>query len=101
MYSGTLGFVNIATLLVLSSTLYLQTSPSPEQEIITDVLCWGLILVCGVVYFNLFSDVSQSSRPRSTNSTDLNTAALCAALLCLSSSVRVVNWSLVSNSFLP
>lgn len=90
-----LGHASIAALLVLASTLYLQIALPPEQEIISEIFCWALILVCGVVYFSLLSN-SIHPQAKSLSPSNLDVFALCAALLCLSKSLKVVNWSAVS-----
>ncbi|TVY73129.1 Beta-1,2-xylosyltransferase [Lachnellula suecica] len=87
-------YTTVAPFFILLSTLYLQTAPSPQEEIVTEVLSWALILICGVAYLHLSSNSDQSSRSTGLSSTNLNTVALWVALLCLSSSVREVNWSL-------
>ncbi|OBT81709.1 hypothetical protein VE02_10141 [Pseudogymnoascus sp. 03VT05] len=86
--------VLIATVVLLATTLYLVTTPH-RQEIFTEVLCWSLIYVSSRAYafFNRGAAGSPSSHT-STSATDGNAIALCVALLCLSSSVKVVNWSL-------
>ncbi|OBT92557.1 hypothetical protein VE01_09452 [Pseudogymnoascus verrucosus] len=88
--------VLVATVVLLASTLYLVTTPH-RQEIFAEVLCWSLIYVSSRAYalFNRGATRSPSS-PRSTSATNWNAIALCVALLCLSSSVKVVNWSVVS-----
>lgn len=81
-----------ATLLILSSNLYLYSAPNPQQEIISEVFCWTLILIIGIVYFH----VLPNTRPATTSFLGLNYFALCVALLCLSESFEIVNWFSVS-----
>lgn len=84
----------VATVLILAVTLCLNATPFPEQEIITEGFSWGVVYACAVVYLRFFPDVSQLSRPRISHS--VSSFALCASLLCLSRSVRVMSWSMVS-----
>lgn len=100
IYFGAHDRVFVAIVLALVSTLCLETLQRPQQEIITESLCWVLILAGGAIYLHLYPSANQS-KPRTPHS--VNSFALCASLLCLSRSVRVMNWSLVSghlrNSF--
>jgi len=87
----------VATVVLLASTRYLVATPAPHQQIVTEVVCWFLIYVARWVYVFFAPGLTGSSLPpRITKAADGNTIALYIALLCLSSSVGVVSWSVVS-----
>lgn len=91
-FMGTSGNAAAAAVgVAIISTLCLEFVSLPRQEIITEFLCWCLILLCGTAYFAF-----GWRRAQPINTSELGTIALGATLLCLSSSVQKVNWSTVS-----
>ena len=88
----------VTTVILLATTQYLMATPSPPQQIVTELSYWTLIYVLRrVCAFLGLSSTRSSPLQMSTNAPDGNTIAFCVALLCLSSSAKVVNWSVVGN----
>lgn len=75
---------------LIASSVFLQVHNRPGQELITECICWCLILVGGKL-FSRFRHIS--SRP--FNATELGIIAFGMIISCLSSSVQKTIWSTV------
>ena len=71
------------------STLYLRRIALPHEELVTECLCWLLILLSS----SLYSFYRQT--PTTSERRELNIAPLGITIICLASSVKLVNLSAV------
>lgn len=79
---------------LLFSSLALELTSHPSQEIVTECVCWTLILLYGYMYSR---HVAKSSR--SFNSSQLGVIAFGITLLCLTCSLqRTISFTVSPNS---
>lgn len=81
---------------VILSSLLLDSISCPAQEVITECICWGLILLGGRAYLSLNSISLQPFKK-----SGLGIVAFGVTLLCLSCSIEKIVWSTVSNFEMP
>lgn len=81
--------LHVASALIASS-VFLQLHSYPRQEVITECICWCLILIGGK-YYSRFRRISSGP----FNAAELSTIAFGMIISCLSSSVQKTIWSTV------
>lgn len=89
-------FTTIAVVCLLFSSIVLESVLTTSQAVLSEAICWGIILLCSELYRNVSGRSSRKFGTRSSGQDGLYVVVFGATLLCLSYSILGASWSFVS-----